>query len=109
MTVSPSKAAKQPVKETVVEDISSPSRFFSISVEDDFDYGDDEQVNCDEEPLEDDKVESQMAMLVESKNPKVNKQKEILGTVTRASAKASKSLHTYGKGGLILHFGPLSE
>lgn len=55
-TVSPSKAAKQPVKETVDDEISSPSRFSSISgMEDGFDDGDDEEVNCVEKPLEEDR------------------------------------------------------
>ncbi|KAF3611278.1 hypothetical protein DY000_02047879 [Brassica cretica] len=65
-TVSPSKAAKQPVKETVMDEISSPSRFSSISgMEDGFDNGDDEEVNCDEKPFEDDRVECRRVKLVE--------------------------------------------
>lgn len=99
-TVSPSKAAKQPVKETVIDEISSPSRFSSISgMEDGFDNGDDEEVNCDEKPFEDDRVECQRVKLVESKNPKLTKQRETFGTVTRASTRASQSLHTDGKCG----------
>ncbi|KAG5397582.1 hypothetical protein IGI04_019396 [Brassica rapa subsp. trilocularis] len=55
-TVSPSKAAKQPVKETVDDEISSPSLFSSMSgMEDGFDDGDDEEVNCVEKPLEEDR------------------------------------------------------
>ncbi|KAF2548339.1 hypothetical protein F2Q70_00021564 [Brassica cretica] len=97
-TVSPSKAAKQPVKETVMDEISSPSRFSSISgMEDGFDNGDDEEVNCDEKPFEDDRVECRRVKLVESKNPKLTKQRETFGTVTRASTRASQSLHTDGK------------
>ncbi|KAG2270614.1 hypothetical protein Bca52824_065169 [Brassica carinata] len=99
-TVSPSKAAKQPVKETVIDEISSPSRFSSISgMEDGFYNGDDEEVNCDEKPFEDDRVECQRVKLVESKNPKLTKQRETFGTVTRASTRASQSLHTDGKCG----------
>ncbi|KAH0879531.1 LOW QUALITY PROTEIN: hypothetical protein HID58_066925, partial [Brassica napus] len=93
-------AAKQPVKETVIDEISSPSRFSSISgMEDGFYNGDDEEVNCDEKPFEDDRVECQRVKLVESKNPKLTKQRETFGTVTRASTRASQSLHTDGKCG----------
>ncbi|KAG2312094.1 hypothetical protein Bca52824_023651 [Brassica carinata] len=97
--VSPGKAAKQPVKKTVVEEIFSSSHFTFISAEDGFDDGDDEEVNCDEEYLEEDKVESQMANRVEDKIQKLSKQREIHGTVTRASARASQSLHTAGTSG----------